>query len=85
MSAALYILNTVTTLICAIMLLRGWSRVRRKMLLWSGLCFIGLSLSYALKFADLVIFLETDLFTWRLGVAALALSLLLYGLIWESQ
>lgn len=85
MSAALYILNTVTTLLCAIMLLRGWSRVRRKMLLWSGLCFIGLSLSYALKFADLVIFLETDLFTWRLGVAALALSLLLYGLIWESQ
>lgn len=85
MSAALYILNTVTTLICAIMLLRGWSRVRRKMLLWSGLCFMGLSLSYALKFADLVIFLETDLFTWRLGVAALALSLLLYGLIWESQ
>lgn len=85
MSAALYILNTVTTLLCAILLLRGWSRVRRKLLLWSGLCFLGLSISYALKFADLVIFLETDLFTWRLGTATLALALLLYGLIWESQ
>lgn len=85
MSAALYILNTVTTLLCAILLLRGWSRVRRKLLLWSGLCFLGLSLSYALKFADLVVFLETDLFTWRLGTATLALALLLYGLIWESQ
>lgn len=85
MSAALYVLNAVTTLFCAILLLRGWSRVRRKLLLWSGLCFLGLSFSYALKFADLVIFLETDLFTWRLGTATLALALLLYGLIWESQ
>lgn len=85
MNAALYILNTVTTLLCAILLLRAWSHVRRKLLLWSGLCFAMLSLSYALKFADLVIFLETDLYTWRLATAALAMCLLLYGLIWESQ
>ena len=85
MSAALYILNTLTMLLCGILLLRGWSRVRRKMLLWSGLCFVVLSVSYALKFADLVVFLQTDLYTWRLGTSAFALALLLYGLIWESQ
>lgn len=85
MNAALYILNTLTTLLCAILLLRAWSRVRRKMLLWAGLCFAGLSVSYGLKFADLVVFLDTDLYTWRLATAALALALLLYGLIWESQ
>ena len=84
-NAALYILNTLTTLLCAILLLRAWSRVRRKMLLWAGLCFAGLSVSYGLKFADLVVFLDTDLYTWRLATAALALALLLYGLIWESQ
>ena len=85
MNAALYILNTLTTLLCSILLLRAWARVRRKLLLWSGLCFAGLSLSYALKFADLIIFLKTDLYTWRLAASALALALLLYGLIWESQ
>lgn len=85
MNAALYILITITTLLCAILLLRAWGRVRRKLLLWAGLCFAGLSISYALKFADLIIFLSTDLFTWRLAAAALALALLLYGLIWESQ
>lgn len=85
MIAALYILTSLTTLLCAILLLRAWSRVRRKLLLWAGLCFVGLTVSNALKFADLVIFAKTDLYTWRLATAALAMALLLYGLIWESQ
>ena len=85
MSAALYVLTSVTTLLCAILLLRAWSRVRRKLLLWSGLCFLGLAVSNALKFADLIVFMQTDLYTWRLAATALAFALLLYGLIWESQ
>ena len=85
MSAALYILTSVTALLCAILLLRAWSHVRRKLLLWSGLCFLGLAVSNALKFADLVVFPSTDFYTWRLAVAAFSLALLLYGLIWESQ
>ena len=85
MSAALYILTAVTTFLCAILLLRAWSRVRRKLLLWSGLCFAGLTVSNLLKFADLIVFLKTDLYTWRLATAALAMALLLFGLIWESQ
>lgn len=85
MSAALYILSVFMTLVCAALLLRAWWHVRRKLLLWSSLCFAGLALSYALKFADLFMFPNIDLYTWRLGTAALALALLLYGLIWESQ
>lgn len=85
MSAFLYILTVVTTLLCAVLLLRAWSRVRRRLLLWSGLCFVGLSISNALKIADLIVFAKTDLYTWRLATAALAMAMLLYGLIWESQ
>lgn len=85
MIAALYILTSLTTLLCAILLLRAWTRVRRKLLLWAGLCFAGLTVTYVLQFADLVVFLNTDLYTWRLATAALAMALLLYGLIWESQ
>jgi hypothetical protein len=84
-SATVYILTCVTTLLCAVMLLRGYARVRRRLLLWSGLCFLGLTVTNVLKVLDLLIFLHTDLYTYRLGSAAIALALLIYGLIWESQ
>ena len=85
MSATVYILTCITTLLCAVMLLRGYARVRRRLLLWSGLCFIGLTVTNVFKVLDLIIFLHTDLYTYRLGSAALAMGLLIYGLIWESQ
>ncbi|HEY2861062.1 MAG TPA: DUF5985 family protein [Terracidiphilus sp.] len=85
MNAALYILTSVTTLLCSVLLLRGYARVRRRLLLWSGLCFVGLTLANVLKAADLLVFLQTDLYTYRLGTAAVAMALLLFGLIWESQ
>lgn len=85
MNAALYILTSVTTLLCAVLLFRAWSRVRRRLLLWSGLCFVGLTVSNLLKFADLIVFAQVDLYTWRLANTAMAMALLLYGLIWESR
>lgn len=85
MSAALYILTGLTTLLCAVLLLRGYRRVRRRLLLWSGLCFLGLTVTNLLKIADLLIFLQVDLFAYRLGSAAVAMALLIFGLVWESQ
>lgn len=85
MSATVYILTCITTLLCSVMLLRGYFRVRRNLLLWSGLCFLGLTVTNVLKVLDLLIFLHTDLYTYRLGASAIAMALLIYGLIWESQ
>jgi hypothetical protein len=84
-SATVYILTCITTLLCAVMLLRGYARVRRRLLLWSGLCFIGLTITNVFKVLDLIVFLHTDLYTYRLGSAVFAMGLLIYGLIWESQ
>ncbi|HEU4983207.1 MAG TPA: DUF5985 family protein [Acidobacteriaceae bacterium] len=84
MAAALYIATCLTTLLCAILLLRAYARVRRSLLLWSGLCFVGLTVSNFLVFADIVVF-RRDLYTYRLVSAVIAMALLLYGLIWESQ
>jgi hypothetical protein len=84
-SATVYVLTCITTLLCAILLLRGYARVRRRLLLWSGLCFLGLTITNLLKVLDLLVFLQTDLYTYRLGSAAIAMGLLLFGLIWESQ
>lgn len=85
MTAALYILTCLTTLLCSVLLLRAFVRVRRKLLLWSGLCFLGLTVSNLFKIADLLVFPEVDLYSYRVGSAALAMALLVYGLVWESQ
>lgn len=85
MTLALDILTLLTTILCAILLLRAYQTVRRRLLLWSGLCFAGMSVATLLRIADLRVFLSTDLYSYRLGVTAISIALLLYGLIWESQ
>ena len=85
MASAVYILGALTTLACSILLLRGYFRGRKRLLLWSGLCFAGLTLSNALVFIDLALAPGINLYVWRLSSAALAMLLLLYGLIWESD
>jgi hypothetical protein len=86
MAAAVYILGTLVTLLCAVLLLRAHQRTRRRLLLWSGLCFAGLTAANALLFVDLVLIgPEVSLHLHRLGVAAGAMLVLLYGLIWESD
>ena len=85
MAAAVYILGTLVTLACAFLLIRGYSRGKKKMLLWSAICFFGLSVSNFLLFLDLVVLPEVDLYTWRLASAAIAMAFLLYGLIWEGN
>jgi hypothetical protein len=85
MAAAVYILGFLLALACGILLLRGFLRGRQKLLLWSSLCFFGLAISNLLVFLDLVLFPARDLYIWRLATAAIAMMLLLYGLIWEGE
>lgn len=85
MAPALYILTALTTLLCAILLLRAYMRVRKRLLLWSGLCFVGLTVSNLLVIADLMMFPAIDFYTYRLGSAALGMGLLVFGLVWESR
>jgi hypothetical protein len=85
MAAAVYILGTLLALACGVLLFRGYLRGRQRLLLWSSLCFFGLAISNLLVFLDLVMFPSRDLYTWRLTTAAIAMMLLLYGLIWEGD
>ena len=85
MGPAVYVLGILTTLACGILLLRGYLRGRKRLLLWSSLCFFGLALSNLLVFVDIIILPKVDLYLWRLGTAAIAMLLLLYGLIWEGE
>ena len=86
MLAIVNALGTLTVGLCAFLLLRGYARVRQRLLLWSGLCFAGLMVSNAVLFFDLaVVPAEISLYTWRLAIAAGSMLLLLYGLIFESD
>ena len=85
MAQFVYILGTLITLLCAFLLLRAYLRVRLRLLLWSSVCFAGLTIANALVYVDLIVVPERDLYVWRLGVAALAMAVLVFGLVWESD
>lgn len=85
MKPAVYILCTLVSLICALLLLRGYRNGRHRLLLWSGLCFSGLTLANALMFVDLVLLPDLDLYLAREVVSAFSVLILLFGMIWEGQ
>jgi hypothetical protein len=86
MAAIIYTLCALTCLACAILLLRAWRDTRGALLLWSGLCFAGLTLSNTLLVVDRVLTgPDVDLSTARLAIAFFALLLLLFGLVWEND
>lgn len=85
MKPAAYVLCTLVSLICAVLLLRGYIRGRHRLLLWSGLCFSGLTLSNALVFVDLVLLPNLDLYLVREATTAFSVLILLFGMIWEGQ
>jgi len=85
MVPAIYILGSLVVCLCAVMLLRAYAKAKRRLLLWSGLCFLGLTVSNLLVFIDLVIIPDVNLYPLRLWTAAIATMLLVFGLVWESE
>ena len=85
MAVAIYGLCSVVALLCAWLLLRAYAANRYRLLLWSGLCFVGLTLNNVLLFLDKIAFPAVDLSLPRTIVALAAMSVLLYGLIWDAN
>lgn len=85
MADAVYVLCALTSLVCAVLLFRGFHQSGARLLLWSGLCFTGLALNNLLLFIDIHMVPALDLSIWRTLPALLGVALLLYGLIWESR
>lgn len=81
----LYLLAVLTCLACTVLLFRGYARSGLRLLLWSALCFVFLTLNNVLLFFDLIVFLDVDLRPWRLAAALVGLVFLLYGFLFESD
>jgi hypothetical protein len=82
---AVYVLCALTSFACAVLLLRAYRRTRQRLLLWSGLCFSGLSLNNLLLVIDTRFVPETDLSLVRTLPALIGVSLLLYGFVWDTD
>jgi hypothetical protein len=79
------ILGTLTVGLCAVLLLLAYARVHKRMLLWCGLCFAGLTASNALLIVDLFLLLDTSFYRERLLIAAGSMLAMIYGLVFESE
>jgi hypothetical protein len=85
MGVVIYTLCMLTALLCAVLLFRAYLRSRQQLLLWSAICFAGLTLNNFLLMLDKLVFIEVDLTTARSVSALFAMAILLYGLIWDSE
>lgn len=84
MATAVYLLCMLTSAFCAVLLLREYRRSGARLLLWSSLSFVGWAANNALVFTDMVVLPGIDLSLVRALAALIAVSLLLYGLIWDA-
>ncbi|MGE4208654.1 MAG: DUF5985 family protein [Oligoflexales bacterium] len=73
------------SVVCTFLLLRGYRQSKSHLLLWSGLCFVGLALNNVVLFIDMVILPDANIqgAFWRNLLSSISGSLLLFGLIWE--
>lgn len=85
MATLVYTLCALTSLACAVLLLRGYRASRARLLLWSGLCFAGLAANNVLLLIDTRVVPTLDLSLWRSLPALAGVALLLYGLVWETR
>lgn len=85
MAQIVYLLCAVTSLACAVLLVRAWRASHVKLLLWSAICFSALTITNVLLFVDLVVLPSVDLKPLRSGVTLLGVVALLYGLTVEER
>lgn len=85
MATLIYALCALTSLLCALLLARGYRRSRVRLLLWSSLCFTGLAINNVLLFIDLRVVPGVDLSVWRSLPALAGLMVLIYGLVWDAR
>lgn len=84
MAAAVFIACALTSVACAILLIRGYLASRSRLLLWSSLGFMGFALNNILLVVDRLVVAE-DLSLLRTLPALLGVSVLLFGCIWDAD
>jgi uncharacterized protein DUF5985 len=85
MATVVYALCAATSLLCAVLLARGYRRSRARLLFWSAWCFAFLAANNVLLVVDRLIWTSADLGDLRTATGLAGLLLLLYGLIFDLE
>lgn len=80
-----YVLCFVTSTACAVLLARSYLSSRARLLLWSSICFVFLAANNLVVVVDMLLVPDINLRLVRLGLALCAVSILLYGFIWDAE
>ncbi|HYE52705.1 MAG TPA: DUF5985 family protein [Azospirillaceae bacterium] len=85
LAAAVYLLCILTSVICMVLLIRGYLQNRTRLLLWSALCFTGLAVNNLLLFLDQIVLPDVELRPFRTLTALMSVGVLIVGFIWETD
>jgi len=85
MAPLVYGLCAIAALACSILLFMASRRSQSGMLWWSGVCFLFLTLSNGAVLVDVFVLPQVQLWPLRHGLSLVAVSALLYGLIFEER
>jgi hypothetical protein len=85
MATIVYVLCALTSLACAVLLWRSYTRTRVRLLLWTFFCFVGFTISNVMLVVDLELVPHLDLSIVRQAPALAGVLLLLGGMIWETR
>ncbi len=85
MALTIYSLCAATAAVCTYLLSVAYRRSRYRLLLWSAICFAGLTLNNLALWVDKIALPATDLSIPRIFIAVVAMAVLLYGLIWDNE
>jgi hypothetical protein len=83
--ASVFILCLITSAVCAWLLFRQYRRTGSALLFWSALCFVALTLNNLFVVCDLIVFPNIEFLPYRHASSLIAIGVLLYGFIWETN
>lgn len=84
MSRIVFFLCAITSLVCALLLLRTYLRQKTPLLFWALLCFVGLTINNIITIVDVFSGPDLNLSAIRLIPAILGVAALLIGMIWAT-
>ena len=85
MATLVYVLCAATSFVCTWLLARAYRRSGLRLLFWSAACFAGLFLNNILLIVDLRLIPDSDLSLIRSLPVLAGLSLLIFGLVWDTD
>jgi len=80
-----YTLCFATSALCAYLLGRSFRRTRSRLLFWSALCFVLLAVVNFVVVLDMLVYPDADFRPIRLWLSLAAVSVLLFGFIWDED